>query len=321
MLKLKIAILLILFTASIYSQDYTYIDNKVRAYPNFSNINSLSIRIRNDFEKESERARAAFIWVANNITYYKSLNNTFNSLSRFVYYSESGREYNIKKIRSNRIKKAFNKREGVCEDYSLILHELFANIGLESKIIHGVSKNDITEINKKPVLKNHSWNTVKINEEWKLMDPTWASNYLNNTLNEKYIESCYLTPPEEFIKTHYPSQNRWQLLEKPIDLDTFFSAPLFFPNYFDCQIKLSKNTKGTLYVSNTNQIFLEFDEIPNDIDVYYFIENKKQMRKIKFRKKKTIYVSKIKYKEAKDQYLTILKKNGTILKFKIKRES
>ena len=321
MQKFRIAILLILCTFCIYSQDYTYIDDKVKVYPNFSNINNLSIRIRNDFEKESERTRAAFIWVAHNITYFKSLDDTFNSSPRFVHYSESGRQYNINKYRTNRVKKAFKKREGICEDYSLILHELLVKMGLESKIIHGVSKTVITEIKKKPVLKNHSWNAVKIDEQWKLLDPTWASYYLKNISTKKYIKICYLTPPEDFVKTHYPSQNHWQLLEKPIDLDTFFSAPLFFPNYFDSQLKLSKNTKGTLSVSNTNQIFLKFDKIQSDIDAYYFIESKKQIRKIKFIKKNNGYVAKLKFNETQDQYLTIWEKNGAILRFKIKRES
>ncbi|MBC7861457.1 MAG: hypothetical protein IAF38_00700, partial [Bacteroidia bacterium] len=68
---------------------------------------------------------------------------------------------------------------------------------------------------------NHAWNSVKINDKWYLMDVCWASGKIakrKRKINSGRNDFYYLTPPEEFIKTHRPVKNNWQLLSEPVSM-------------------------------------------------------------------------------------------------------
>jgi transglutaminase/protease-like cytokinesis protein 3 len=73
---------------------------------------------------------------------------------------------------------------------------------------------------------NHAWNAVQINKKWYLLDCTFASGYID--LNKvKFVKHrndvYYLTPPRIFILDHHPSDSKWQLLDKPLDINSFIN--------------------------------------------------------------------------------------------------
>lgn len=50
--------------------------------------------------------------------------------------------------------------------------------------------------------------------------------------SQRFDDFYFLTDPEEFIYTHFPDEERWQLLEAPISLEEFekrvFKTSAFF---------------------------------------------------------------------------------------------
>ncbi len=326
MLKSVLLTVLWLGCLQLHSQKYQAVDTKVKNYPDFSSIEALSIRIKNDFHTKENRVRAAFVWLTNTIDYQRTLDDLFVSNLPLIYYSEQGKNYQINKHERKLIRKAFATRKGVCKDYSLMLDFLCKAFGLKSKIIYGVAKTAIKDLDGKRLVKTHTWNAVALGGEWHLMDPTWASGHFDwdsRRFVKKFTEHFYFTPPAEFIKDHFPSDTSWQLLHEPVQLSTFFSGPIFFPNYFDSQLKLAPETNGTIILTEKNKSFLRFTQLADKKEVYYRVQGDHQMRKMYFRKKDDAYISKIRLRKGlwEQRYLTIFIENKAVLNFKLKQHT
>ncbi len=93
-----------------------------------------------------------------------------------------------------------------------------------------------------------SWNAVKIDDKWKLVDTYWMSRggkkigttetqlgmeqliksrekklpHLSDlTAGKRYDETFFFADPNIFIKTHYPLDEKWQLLRTPVSWREF----------------------------------------------------------------------------------------------------
>lgn len=79
----------------------------------------------------------------------------------------------------------------------------------------------------KPEERNHSWNAVHVQGEWRFIDCTWGSGYLDadGKYQRQFDEFWFLTDPEMFCYDHFPAHADWQLLDKPIDIDEFNKRP------------------------------------------------------------------------------------------------
>ncbi|WP_430907018.1 transglutaminase domain-containing protein [Maribacter sp. 2-571] len=318
---LRIAILLV--GLPVLAQEYDHIDSKVKNYPDFSSIEQLSIRIQNDFDTDANRVRAAFVWLTHNIRYKYELDAVFAVAPEMLYYSEFGKRYQIERHQRKLIKKAFSKREGICNEYSLMFDYLCNDFSIPSKVILGLTKTDIMDVSGKRLVKNHSWNAVKIDGEWELLDATWGAGYYDNRLNKfvkRFSEHYYLTPPELFIKHHFPAKDSWQLLETPVGLHQFFSAPVYFPDYFEGRIKVMPNTVGLVKLTESNSSTFEFSAVADKQSIYYALADEGKLRKMRIRKKNQGFVSKIKFRKRlkKTTYLTIYAENKAVLNFKVK---
>ena len=317
--------LLLLFSAPVFAQEYHGVDKKVKAYPYFSDLDVLAIRIKNDFDTDRERVRAAYTWLAYNIAYIKSLDNVFQVTDKVVYYSKYGKRKQVRRLLRKKMLLAFAARQGVCFEYSLLLEELCSRFGLRSEVIVGVIKSEIKDTKGKPQYKNHTWNAVNIDGEWKLLDPTWASVLVQMSGRRgksKFLDHYFFTAPTEFVKHHLPSNPDWQLLEQPVDAHHFFKAPIYLPEYFGKGIALSSKTLGIIPLSGQNEHLLYFDEVPSKQAMYYNIEGTRAFRRLQLQKYgDSQYFSKIKLNRRSrgTDYVTIYLEKNPILNFKIEK--
>lgn len=323
----KIALYFFLFISFFsLAQDFDNQDKKVRSYPVFTSIDHLAYRIKNDFATDMQRVRAAFVWLTHNITYGKTMDELFRPKPTIIYYSESGREQALKKVQNEKVNYTFENKRGVCFDYSMLLKKLCDRFGLESEIVWGISKAEIRDVSGEKLYKNHAWNVVKIDNEWRLMDPTWATGYWDAS-NKVYIrafnEHYFNTNPKKFIKDHFPAEMKWQLLEVPLALNDFYTAPIFLPRYFESEVILSNQTTGLLAQSENLELVLAFEKFPPSTQLNYSIDSSGTTGKIRNadvkKKGNKLYISKLKLKGAiqKGQKLTLYIDKSPILKFRI----
>ena len=128
---------------------------------------------------------------------------------------------------------SFRTGKTVCEGYARLYRHFANNINLIVENITGFAKGfgyNPTKLNEK-LDANHAYNAVKLKNKWYLIDSTWGAGYiLKDHFVKEYEPFYFCIKPEFIINTHYPLNENWQLLERPIKFEQFKS-----------NIKLNKN--------------------------------------------------------------------------------
>jgi hypothetical protein len=153
-----------------------------------------------------EKARAIFIWIANNIAYDTS----------FKITSKEG---------------ALKQGKGVCEAYSGLFKSLGELVGLEVITVSGDSKQYFYKRPSDLDKGGHAWNVVKVDDgRWMIVDATWGAGHVSNRIFTRKLSAHWFDPkPEIFIFTHFPKEDVWQLLNKPVKRDEFLRMPPLSP--------------------------------------------------------------------------------------------
>jgi hypothetical protein len=219
----------LLFSLTLQAQNpYERVDSIMRAYEKKVNTEEdlwrLSYFIRHTFTEDSLRLRAAFIWITKNIEYdIKAFQNDDNRAAQLHY--------------------VLRKKRAICSGYANLLKYFCDTYKIENELITGRARalrSDIHITNMR-FQSNHAWNAVKINNQWRLIDPTWAAGVITDederdeVVKLKYQASLeefyYFTPPERFSLNHYPSDLRFSFVPKTGTYKEFAQAPLLTTEY------------------------------------------------------------------------------------------
>ncbi|HLY69121.1 MAG TPA: transglutaminase domain-containing protein [Puia sp.] len=173
-----------------------------------------------------QKVRAIFSWVAEHIVYKTKktvIKNPVSKQSRLKpidsVTANSANEYVAETVIRN--------QAAVCEGYARLFKTLCDYAGIQSVLITGYARSEINHFNTR-FSSNHYWNAVYVDSAWHLLDVTWASGYFTYTSDEfvKYFDDYYFfTPPELFIKDHFPDDLQWTLLTDPPVPEEFYHSP------------------------------------------------------------------------------------------------
>jgi len=210
---------------------YALIDSKMSKIPLSATATSKGIAdyIAANFKSENEKLRASFFWVAANIRY--DVTNM-----EHIEFSDTSEQ---------KIHKTLTTRKGVCIHYAELFNAIVSQLGFESEIIEGYTK----QYGKVASL-SHAWCAVKSEGKWWLFDPTWGSGTVNNGVFAKKLNNFYFkTPSKAMLETHMPFDYLWQLSRYPISNAEFISGkvavnpakPVF--NFADEIEKLKQKTE------------------------------------------------------------------------------
>lgn len=210
MKRLCLILLLLCLTKSLYAQPenvtYTQTDKKAMAIPvaNTKTTEDIAAYITQNFNTETDKARAIFIWLTENIAY--DIENVF----ALNFYEKD----------EDRIKKALITHKGICAHYAALFHDISGKVGLTSYIIEGYTKqNGFTDY------IPHAWCAARINNTWYLFDPTWGSGYVNNNKFYKKLNNDYFKAlPTTLIASHMPFDYLWQFLNYPVSNQEFYEG-------------------------------------------------------------------------------------------------
>jgi transglutaminase/protease-like cytokinesis protein 3 len=314
-------VLVLVCTASCFSQKYEQVDAVVAQYTNtFETIKQLANRIQTDFSSDEDRARASYYWISNNIWYdYHGLENNINHYEQIkIKDYKDPNELMIKQDKEY-AKICFKKRKAVCHGYSLIFWELCNNLNIESVKITGYTKQYTNQIGRVPKKTDHVWNAVKIENDWKLIDVTWSTG-----LHSKYVKKItfsdeyFFTDPNHFVLNHLPKDEKWQLLKNPISKSTFAYRPVLNSYYFSSKTKIDLNQKGLLKIKpDQKNIKLYFKTIDPNQNYSCKFNNEKYSTDISFVKKNDLYVAKIKIPKKRSGKLLIFNNAYAIIAYKL----
>ncbi|XP_077588020.1 kyphoscoliosis peptidase [Stigmatopora nigra] len=125
----------------------------------------------------------------------------------------------------------------LCGGYAGLCLEMCRLLGLPCQEVTGHSKGigyrqgrDLGRVK-----SDHLWNAVLLDGHWFLMDACWGAGRVDlegRSFVKRLDDFYFLTEPEEFIESHFPDEERWQLLDTPVSLDDFqrrvFKTSAFF---------------------------------------------------------------------------------------------
>jgi len=212
-------------------------------------IQSLTLSLTKTAKTDTEKAKAIYDWIADNIAY-----DTVSFFSGNISYTGD-----ISEI-------TYQTRKSVCQGYSELFKRMCDFAGLECQVISGFAKgygyNPGDKIEGK---SNHAWNAVKIDGQWQLIDSTWGAGHLNNKnlFVKKYNKHYFLTPPEYFIYDHLPENPGWQLLSNKISKKEFSDMTQVDSDFFDLGLKLV-NHKDVVIENNEEYLTVSL-EAPEDV--------------------------------------------------------
>ncbi len=203
---------------------------------------SLARLINANFFTSSEKVRAIYAWITGHIAYNTAI---FKPWVKYVYSPDpldtaavwpSGDEMVARKV--------MRKRTALCDGYARLFKTLCDYCDIEAVVVLGYGRAPGRGDGK--FRTNHTWNAVKIDAAWYLLDATWASGY--TTYNDDFValrnDYYYLTPPDEFSNDHYPEDLRWTLLPSPQAMPEFRRMPFRSKNFYRYDISAYAPANG-----------------------------------------------------------------------------
>lgn len=225
---------LFLFSFPVKAANYSLVDNIAKNAKEYPNLRTLVKEITKSLRSDEEKARVIYAWIVYHIEY--------DDYKASVIIDGTTREKNrLHKIDND----IYKTRTGVCADIADLYQKMAQIAGLESVYISGYAGRNMTKRNLDE--HGHAWNAVKIKGKWQLVDATWGINGGNfgsdiknasrykyelqkkerdkkgrrATKNKAIDNSYFLTEPKELIKTHYPHDEKWQLIKPTKTLNRF----------------------------------------------------------------------------------------------------
>jgi len=183
----------------------------------------LANRLCKDFNDDARKVMAISFWISQNIRYdYRAF------LSR-TYLSTSSRH-------------TLKNRSALCGGYAQLFKEMCQAVGVKCEVVHGYTKDFDFFPDDDFYRAEHAWTLVKIDGEWNAIDLTWASSqivrrrqwlakffyklfkwdYDTKYKAKRIFNSDWLyVPAEEFIYSHLPISDAFQMLSSPVSIEDF----------------------------------------------------------------------------------------------------
>lgn len=201
------------------------------------NINELKEFAESHISDDYELAQFFYYWIGDNITYDAYIFEKFLD-------GISDEEYS----RTQDVFQVFKRKMAICGGYTQLYNWFLNEVGIESVKVRGYIrhvKNPYAQYQSQHKY-NHAWNAVKIDNKWILVDPTWST--INKTGSKEFYFDMH---PEMAINSHFPREEKWQLLEEPMTISEFKNSNYVNPTWF--------------YVGYT-----DVPKITSDNNYYYF---------------------------------------------------
>lgn len=218
---------------------YADIDSYVRSCPTATakDPDQLVSYLEKMADTDLEKARAIYVWLAENISY-------------------DAKSINKNKYGDNTALGVLKSRKSVCQGYAKLFELLGKKMGLNIHFVGGYSKNDVLQESWDfdGEEGDHAWNMIKIDDEWRVFDATWGAGIVNDdargrlVFTKEYSDNWFDLSPYEAIFSHYPEDTSLILTEPRLTLDKFESLQLipiysFTSNLLDAEVSFLKALK------------------------------------------------------------------------------
>lgn len=179
------------------------------------NISVLAGELTRPFAAESEKVRAIFRWITDNIAYKTRTNDKTHYRKKYGIVPIGGIDSSeLISLDESVAEHTIQNGEAYCEGYARLFKALCDKAGIQSLLVVGYG--DTGEgTGRHKFRTNHTWNAVRADSNWYLLDVTWSSGFFyrnNPAFVKNFSDQYFFTSPGQFIKDHEPDDIRWALL-------------------------------------------------------------------------------------------------------------
>lgn len=320
MKKLTVMLIVILPITFLKAQQLDKIDVMVAQYPKtFDAAEELAALINNDFETETDKARAVYSWIAMNVEFDTKAYFARKKKNKRLKYKDAIDRAN--KIRNREIKlenRALSEHKAVAEGYTQLYKRVCELTGVYGYIIKGTAKLKTTDIGIRPKMLNHSWNVVQVGKDWFLVDVTLGAgtvDYDEKAYRHSFNEEYFFTPPEKFFLNHFPKDPGWSLTEKT--MDDFANLPLFSGEYLRNDFELFEPLNGILDLKGQDSVRFRINSPAPVSSLYYQYSFDEEPTEIQLERENEEYTFSIPFNAKRRGYLSLYYNKEPIISYKI----
>lgn len=276
-MRIRLTLLLLIVVHASIGQtsksNFSLIDKRVKSIQP-SPVDNLSRKLTSPYKTQLEKVRSIFRWITENIEYdvvgYHNGKDIYEGLFRpglSTIDSIVQKDYNDRIV-----EKVLTEKKAICDGYARLFKTLCDKANIPSVVISGYARRYSDPIGV-VTERGHAWNAVFIDNKWQLLDPTWASGYVNESETKffkEYDNFYFLTDPVKFFNNHYPSDPKWSLLPNTPSRQQFYGYPYFYPDFYASQITFVQPTNGIIDITPVNKkvrIELESDAKVKELDI------------------------------------------------------
>ena len=194
---------LIIYSILLFLNGITIANAQIQVSETKYDYTSIARQITQGTATRMEQARSIYQWMCKHIAY----DTTYQ-----IYTADE----------------CWDTKKGVCQAYCELFYRLGEPLGLNTQIISGKTKDSKGNVSR----KGHSWVLVEVESGWILIDPTWGAGGMDSTNNFQQKDndmSWFHIDPYWLIFTHFPDDERYQLLDTPISWKSFVQLPSLYP--------------------------------------------------------------------------------------------
>jgi transglutaminase/protease-like cytokinesis protein 3 len=214
-------------------------------------------RINNTNDADQFIRQLAFFIASHSKSVFEMVKKAHDWVALHIKYDYKA--YISNNIPAQDIASVLRKKEAVCAGYAELFKSLCDAMGIECIIISGYAKSNDSFFSIFGFKEsNHSWNKVKVEGNWFLLDCTWDAGYiLNNIWKKNYSTKYFFLNPVYFAHEHFPENKSDQLLALPIPKSIFLILPRHHStppaNFINTVPNLSKISKKVSSRVNNEQ--------------------------------------------------------------------
>ena len=151
------------------------------------------------------------------------------------------------------------RRTAVCDGYSRLFVALGERAGLDvirvvghspfNRLVLGTARGAGDD-------PGHAWNAVLLGGRWRLCDPTWGAGAVDpdGAFRAEFNDFWFCTPPKYFVFSHFPDEQRWQLLDSPISRAAFEAFPAMRSGFFRYGLKSAQPLRDPLRIDKEARV-------------------------------------------------------------------
>ncbi len=190
------------FALFIATAGWTQVIDDPQISPTKYDYTQVARQITSGCHNKYEQAKAIYRWLCDNISYDTSFS---------IYTAD----------------RCWEQRKGVCQAYSELFYRLAEAVGMKTVIVRGDAKPSDGHI------EGHAWifAIVEGDNTGIMIDPTWGAGSVDGSefTRSKNDNSWFHVNPYWMIFTHFPDDERFQMLPQPIGRTQFEALPAIKP--------------------------------------------------------------------------------------------